>query len=71
VRGGKTRLTFDPADDIDPVWSPDGTRIAFTSDRSGQRNIYWKLADGSGPEELLPGGSANSFTTASARNSLP
>jgi len=56
VRGGKTRLTFDPADDIDPIWSPDGTRIAFTSDRSGQRNIYWKLADGSGPEELLLGG---------------
>ena len=56
VRGGKTRLTFDPADDIDPIWSPDGTRIAFTSDRSGQRNIYWKLADGSGPEELLVGG---------------
>jgi Tol biopolymer transport system component len=57
LRGGKTRLTFDPADDIDPVWSPDGTRIAFTSDRSGQRNIYWKLPDGSGPEELVLGGS--------------
>jgi Tol biopolymer transport system component len=56
VRGGKTRLTFDPADDVNPVWSPDGTRIAFTSDRSGQRNIYWKLADGSGPDELLLGG---------------
>jgi len=56
LRGGKTRLTFDPADDIDPIWSPDGTRIAFTSDRSGQRNIYWKLADGSCPEELLVGG---------------
>jgi hypothetical protein len=26
------------------------------SDRSGQRNIYWKLADGSGPDELLLGG---------------
>ncbi len=56
LRGGKTRLTFDPADDLDPIWSPDGTRIAFTSDRSGQRNIYWKLADGSGPEQLLVGG---------------
>jgi eukaryotic-like serine/threonine-protein kinase len=56
VRGGKTRLTFDPADDVDPIWSPDGTRIAFTSDRSGQRNIYWKPADGSTPEQLLVGG---------------
>ncbi len=56
VRGGKTRLTFDPADDLDCIWSPDGMRIAFTSDRAGQRNIYWKLADGSGPEELLLAG---------------
>ena len=56
VHGGKTRLTFDPADDLDCIWSPDGRRIAFTSDRAGQRNIYWKLADGSGPEELLLGG---------------
>jgi eukaryotic-like serine/threonine-protein kinase len=56
LHGTRTRLTFDPADDIDPVWSPDGTRIAFTSDRSGQRNIYWKPADGSRPEELLLGG---------------
>jgi dipeptidyl aminopeptidase/acylaminoacyl peptidase len=55
VRGGRTRLTFN-ANNLNPVWSPDGTRIAFTSDRSGQRNIYWKLADGSGPEELLLGG---------------
>lgn len=55
-RGTRTRLTFGPADDIDPVWSPDGTRIAFTSDRSGQRKIYWKPVDGSQPEELLLGG---------------
>ena len=56
VRGTRTRLTFDPADDTNPIWSPDGTHIAFTSNRSGQRNIYWKAADGSGSEELLLGG---------------
>ena len=50
ARGGKTRLTFDPADDLDCIWSPDGKRIAFTSDRAGQRNVYWKPADGSGLE---------------------
>lgn len=54
-RGSKTRLTFDPSDDLDPVWSPDGTRIAFTSDRAGQRDMYVKPADGSGEEQLLLG----------------
>ena len=53
VRGTRTRLTFDPADDLNPVWSPDGTRIAFTSNRKGERDIYQKPADGSGQEELL------------------
>jgi len=56
LRGTRTRLTFDPADDLDSIWSPDGARIAFTSNRTGQRNIYWKAADGSGSEELLLGG---------------
>jgi dipeptidyl aminopeptidase/acylaminoacyl peptidase len=53
LRGTQTRLTFGPANNLGPIWSPDGTRIAFTSTRSGMRNIYWKLADGSQPEELL------------------
>jgi Tol biopolymer transport system component len=53
LRGAKTRLTLDPADDLDSIWSPDGTRIAFTSNRLGQRDIYQTPADGSGSAELL------------------
>jgi Tol biopolymer transport system component len=56
LRGTQTRLTFNPADDTSPSWSPDGTRIAFSSDRAGQKDLYWKPADGSGEEELLLGG---------------
>jgi Tol biopolymer transport system component len=67
LRGTQTRLTFDPADDIDPIWSPDGTRIAFTSDRAGQRDIYWKPADGSGAEELLLGGKEQPRTSRTGR----
>jgi eukaryotic-like serine/threonine-protein kinase len=56
LRGTKTRLTFDPADDLDSIWSPDGTRITFTSNRAGQRDIYQTPADGSGSAVLLLGG---------------
>jgi eukaryotic-like serine/threonine-protein kinase len=37
----------------DPVWTPDGKRIAFRQTLSGYRNLYWKPADGSGDEERL------------------
>ena len=53
ARGTSRRLTFDPADDCGPAWSPDGSRIAFFSDRRGVREIYRKPANGSGDDELL------------------
>jgi hypothetical protein len=53
ARGTATKLTFDPKDDFNPVWSPDGSRIAFSSDRRGARNLYIKSASGTGDEELL------------------
>jgi Tol biopolymer transport system component len=53
ARGTRRRLTFDPADEGNPVWSPDGSRIAFFSDRRGVREIYHKRVDGSGDDELL------------------
>jgi hypothetical protein len=53
ARNTPTRLTHDDADDLSPVWSPDGTRVAFTSDRLGVRNIYVTPASGLGPDELL------------------
>jgi Tol biopolymer transport system component len=48
-----SRFTFDPALDRFPVWSPDGTRIAFDSNRKGHRDLYVKAASGAGSEELL------------------
>jgi Tol biopolymer transport system component len=42
----RKRLTYDPGSDWHPEWSPDGTRIAFSSDRHGTRGIYIMNADG-------------------------
>ena len=51
--GGLTRLTFDAATDVNAVWSPDGMRIAFASNRTGVYDLYWKPSNGSGTEERL------------------
>jgi serine/threonine protein kinase len=59
--GNPTRFTFDPATDIFSVWSPDGSRLVFSSDRQGPRNIYQKSATGAGKEELLIKTDSNIF----------
>lgn len=51
---GTLRLTNNDAADTDPAWSPDGARIAFTSNRDGGRAIYTMNEDGSGVKRLTP-----------------
>ena len=55
VRGTETRLTFDPASDGHPAWSPWGEQITFHSDHGGSNGIFSKPADGSGEAVLLVG----------------
>jgi serine/threonine-protein kinase len=47
-----TRLTYE-ADNHYPIWTPDGRRVTFQSNRDGFPNLYWMNADGSGPPERL------------------
>jgi serine/threonine protein kinase/Tol biopolymer transport system component len=49
-RGISSRLTSDPLPDGDGRWSPDGLRIAYTTQEKGNRDIYEKRANGIGPE---------------------
>lgn len=47
-----TRLTANESLDAYPAWSPDGRRLAFTSTRDGNAEIYVMNADGSGQTRL-------------------
>lgn len=61
-RGTKVRLTFDPFFDRFPTWSPDGTEVAYTSNRNGNTDIFKKRADGIGSiESLVTGPKFNAY----------
>jgi eukaryotic-like serine/threonine-protein kinase len=53
TRGSELKLTFDPGDDRDPRWSPDGKYVTWRARRNGKFQILRKLASGMGDEELL------------------
>ena len=53
ARGIQSRVTLDPAQDSDAIWSPDGKDIVFGSTRSGHAALYRKTVDSSEPEQLL------------------
>jgi Tol biopolymer transport system component len=53
ARGPPRRFTFDPASELDVVWSPDGQTIIFDSNRNGHFDLNRRSANGSGAEEPL------------------
>ena len=52
-RGTRSRLTPANTANFLPLWSSDGARIIFGSNRGGDWDIYSQPADGSGPAEVL------------------
>jgi len=60
-RGSAKRLTFDPAADSVPIWSPDAARLVFSSNRKTNNDLYMKNSDGSQQEQLIVQGGVNNF----------
>ena len=63
ARGTKIKLTDNPRRDVVPVWSPDGSRIAFMSNRTGVFQLYRRDARTGGTEELLTTGPNPKYVT--------
>jgi serine/threonine protein kinase/Tol biopolymer transport system component len=63
ARQALTRLTFDPAIDRDPVWTPDGRHIIFASSRTGAFDLYARAADGTGTDVRLTASTNSEYAT--------
>jgi hypothetical protein len=53
ARGVETRFTYGPRLNVFSIWSPDGSRMAFESNRNGPFDIYLKATNGALPETSL------------------
>jgi tRNA A-37 threonylcarbamoyl transferase component Bud32 len=51
--GARRQLTAGVADDIAPLWSPDGSRVAYASWRDRAYDIFEKASDGAGLETVI------------------
>ncbi len=66
ARNVPTRFTFDPAFDANPLWSPDGGQVVFSSNRKGPYDLFQKASSSAGGEEVLL--ESNESKTATSRS---
>jgi Tol biopolymer transport system component len=63
ARGRAGQLLLSNASDIHPRWSPDGSRLAFSSNRTGRYEIWTVAADGSGARQVTDGPGEKTWPT--------
>jgi eukaryotic-like serine/threonine-protein kinase len=68
ARGVATRFTFDQFLDTDPVWSPDGSRVAFNAIRGAPLDLYVKASNLAGQDQLLLKSNDYKFPTSWSRD---
>jgi serine/threonine-protein kinase len=61
ARATLNRLTAGPGHSSNPLWTPDGQRIIFTSTRAGYPELFSRRADGTGADERLLGRARDLF----------
>jgi eukaryotic-like serine/threonine-protein kinase len=54
TRGALARLTSEPSNETDPVWSPDGTSLLFSTNRLGSYQLFRQRLDLAVPPERVP-----------------
>jgi eukaryotic-like serine/threonine-protein kinase len=65
--GTNTRLTFGFSA-VDPIWSPDGNRILFSTTSGGAMDLYQKAANGAADQELLVKSGENKYPSDISRD---
>ena len=61
VRGVGSRATFDSGNELEGVWSPDGSRLVYNSNRTGRQNLYENAASGAGEERPVLESAINKY----------
>jgi serine/threonine protein kinase/Tol biopolymer transport system component len=67
-RGLRTRFTFDQAEEVSLIWSPDGGTVAFSSQRKGFPDVYGKSSGGGNIEDVLLAESGSEYPLSWSRD---
>jgi Tol biopolymer transport system component/predicted Ser/Thr protein kinase len=68
TRGAWSRFTFEPGNERAPLWSPDGSRIVYSSSSQGVLDLYEKPSSGGGEARLVVASPGDKFPTDRTRD---